>query len=93
MSRWVPWLPLYRVRGQGLYREEGSPNRRVVSLREVLANFGLQAMPSCGARPGVVVIMVLWRHCRHGGGSPAVLCDVVFAVVFVIASWFPGASY
>jgi hypothetical protein len=39
---WIPrrvsWLPLYRVQGQGVYKEEGSPDRRVVSLREVLAN-------------------------------------------------------
>ena len=46
MSEWVrslrgvPWLPLYRVRGQGLYKAGGSPDRRVVSLREVLANLG-----------------------------------------------------
>ena len=36
--RWVPWLPLYRVWGQSIYKEEGSPYRRVVSLREVLVN-------------------------------------------------------
>jgi hypothetical protein len=34
----VLWLPLYRVWGQGVYKEEGSPDRRVMSLREVLAN-------------------------------------------------------
>ena len=28
------WLSLYRVRGQGMYKEEGSPDREVVSLRE-----------------------------------------------------------
>ena len=22
--RWVPWLPLYRVQGHGIYKEEGS---------------------------------------------------------------------
>jgi hypothetical protein len=30
----VPWLRLYRVRGRGRYKEEGSPDRGVVSLRE-----------------------------------------------------------
>ena len=35
---WEPRLPLYRVRGQGVYKEGGSPDRRVVSLREVLTN-------------------------------------------------------
>jgi hypothetical protein len=34
--RWVPWLPLYRVWGQGLIQIIGSPDRRVESLREVL---------------------------------------------------------
>ena len=34
---WVPWLDLYRVQGQGVYKG-GSPDRRVVSLREGLAN-------------------------------------------------------
>jgi hypothetical protein len=34
MEKMVPWLPLYRVRGQGKYKEEGSPDRGVVSLRE-----------------------------------------------------------
>ena len=29
----VPWLPLYRVWGQGMYKE-GSPDRGVMSLRE-----------------------------------------------------------
>ena len=36
--RWVPWLTLYRVRGQDVYKEEDSPDRRVMSLREVLTN-------------------------------------------------------
>jgi hypothetical protein len=36
---WIPrWVPLYRVRGQGIYKGKGSPDRRVMSLREVLAN-------------------------------------------------------
>jgi hypothetical protein len=34
MSRRVPWLPLYRVRGQVTYKEGGSPNQGVMSLRE-----------------------------------------------------------
>jgi hypothetical protein len=106
--RWVPWLHLYRVRGQGIYKDEGSPDRRVMSLREVVANLACKlrrlvvhvwAWLSSRSYDHVVAWcdMVLlcrsWWHCRHGGGSPAILRDVIFAVVFVIASWFPGASY
>ena len=36
--RGEPSLPLYRVQGQGLLQRGGSPDRRVMSLREVLAN-------------------------------------------------------
>jgi len=36
--RWVPWLRLYRVQGQGLKQRGGSPDGRVVRLREVLTN-------------------------------------------------------
>ena len=36
--RWMPWLPLYRVRGQGLIQRGGSPDRMIVSLREILTN-------------------------------------------------------
>ena len=60
----VPWLPLYRVWGQGMYKEEGSPDRGVVSLREGPSYLGLQVTSSCGARLGVVVVMVLCP--RHG---------------------------
>jgi hypothetical protein len=35
---WEPWMPLYRVRGQGLLQRGGSPDRRVMCLREVLTN-------------------------------------------------------
>jgi hypothetical protein len=34
MSRRVPWLPLYRFRGLVTYKEGGSPNWGVMSLRE-----------------------------------------------------------
>jgi hypothetical protein len=34
----VPWLPLYRERGQGAYKAIGSPDQGVMSLREGLAN-------------------------------------------------------
>ena len=37
-TRWGPWPPLYRVRGQGSLQREGSPDRRVERLKEVLAN-------------------------------------------------------
>ena len=30
----MPWLCLYRVRGQSIYKEEGFSDRGVVSLRE-----------------------------------------------------------
>jgi hypothetical protein len=91
--RGVPWLPLYRVRGQSIYKEEGSPDRRVVSLREDLANLACKlhhlvvhvwvwlSSWSCGhvaAWCDVVLLRRLWWHCRHGDGSSAVLCDVVF---------------
>jgi hypothetical protein len=36
--RWEPWPPLYRVWVQGSLQREGSLDRRVESLREVLAN-------------------------------------------------------
>ena len=57
---WVPRLPLYRVQGQSLIQRGGSPDRRVMSLREVLTNLAcklrhllvfVQAWPSswsCG---------------------------------------------
>ena len=60
VPRLVPWLSLYRVRGQGLIQRGGSPDRRVMSLREVLTNLAcklrhllvfVQAWPSswsCG---------------------------------------------
>ena len=42
---------------------------------------------------GMVLLFHPWWHYRHDGGSPAVLCDVVSVVVFVIISWFPRAPY
>jgi hypothetical protein len=103
-----PWLPLYRVRGQGAYKDKGSPDRRVVSLREVLANLSCKlrclvenvwawfSSWSCGhvkAWCVMVLLCWLWQHYRHAGGLPAVLCDVVSTVVFVIFSWLSRASY
>ena len=38
IPRWVPWPPLYRVRGQGSLQRGGFPDQRVESLREVLAS-------------------------------------------------------
>jgi len=38
VTRWEPWPPLYRVWGQGSLQRESSPDRRIESLREVLAN-------------------------------------------------------
>ena len=34
MKMRMPWRPLYRVRGQCMYKKGGSPDRGVVSLRE-----------------------------------------------------------
>jgi hypothetical protein len=99
--RGVPWLPFYRVWGQGAYKEEGSADRRVVSLREVLANLACKlrhlvefvwawlsswSYGHIAAWCDVVLLCRPWRHYRHGGGSPAVLRDVVLIVIFVIAS-------
>jgi hypothetical protein len=50
----VPWLLLYRVRGQATYKELGSPDHVVVSLRE-----GKLAILSWCQR-------TLERGCRHG---------------------------
>jgi hypothetical protein len=101
VSRWVPWMPLYRVRGQGTYKEGGSPDQRVVSLREVLANLACKLCHlvehiwawlsswSCGhvaAWCDMVLLCRSWRHYRCDGGSPAILCNMVLAVVFIIAS-------
>ena len=104
----VPWLLLYRVQGQGLYKAVGSPDRWVVSLREVLANLAYKlrrfvvhvrawllsrSYGHVEVGCGVVLLCRPWQHCWHGGVSPAILCDVVSAIVFVITSWFPRASY
>jgi uncharacterized membrane protein YeaQ/YmgE (transglycosylase-associated protein family) len=101
-------LPLYRVWGQGTYKLGGSLDRREVNLREGLANLawklchlvehdqGWLSSLFCGhvvAWCGVVLLRRSWWHCRHGGGAPAILCNMVSSVVFVIISWFPDASY
>jgi hypothetical protein len=100
VSRWVPWMPLYRVRGQGTYKG-GSPDRRVVCLREVLANLACRLCRlvehiwvwlsswSCGhvaAWCDMVLLCHPWWHYGCDGGSSAILCNVVLAVVFIIAS-------
>jgi hypothetical protein len=41
---------------------------------------------------GVVLLCWSWWHCRHDGGSPAVPCDVVSIVAFIIASYSPRAA-
>jgi hypothetical protein len=101
----IPWLPLYRVRGQGAYIGEGSPDRRVVSQRDVLANLAYKLCRpevnvrawlsswSCGHVAAWCLLCRSWWHFRHGDDAPAVLCDMVSVVVFVIVSWFPEASY
>jgi hypothetical protein len=101
MPRWVPLLPLYRVQGQDAYKAIGSPDRGITSLREGLANLACKLRRlvelvrawlsswSCSHVEvwcGVVLQCWSWRHCRHNGGSPAILCDVVSTAVFVIVS-------
>jgi hypothetical protein len=59
-----------------MYKEEGSPDRGVVSLREGPSLLGLQAMWSCEVHQGVVVVMVLCpHHCKvwRGGTVPVVV--------------------
>ena len=86
----VPWLPLYR----------GSPDRRVVSLRKVLANLAklchlvehvrawLSSWSSghITARCDMALLCWPWWHYILDGGSSVVLCIIVSAVAFVIAS-------
>ena len=62
--RWVPWLPLYRVWGQSVYKQEGSPDWRVVSLREVLANL------ACKLRR---LVEHVWESLIVGPGAPSFL--------------------
>jgi hypothetical protein len=88
----VTWLPLYIVRGEAMYKELGSPDRAVVSLRE-----GKQAI--------LVVVMVLCPHRGMGwyGAIVPVLVALLtrwwfashpvrrgLAVASVIVSWSPG---
>jgi hypothetical protein len=72
VPRWVPWPPLYRVRGQGLIQRGGFSDRRVVSLREVLANL------ACKLRR-LLVFVQAWLSswsCGHvvAGSDVVLLC-------------------
>jgi hypothetical protein len=84
----VPWLPLYRVRGQVTYREIGSPDGVVVSMRErklaILAcKEGYLVLASTYVRPGVVVVIILCP--RHS----MVWRDVTVLVVMeLLARWW-----
>ena len=72
----VPWLPLYRVWGQGLYKAVGSLDQRVMSLREGLANLACKlrclvehiqvwlSSWSCGH----IAHGVAWCYCVGYGG-------------------------
>jgi hypothetical protein len=86
---------------EGVYKEEGSPDQRVMSLREFLANLACKlchfvehiwawllsgSYGFVAAWCDVVLLCWPWRHCRHGGDSLVILCDVVLVVVFIIAS-------
>ena len=97
---WVPWLSLYRVRGQGAYKAGGSPNRRVESLREVLANLACKlrrllvhvrswlsswSSGHIATGCGVVLPYQPWRHYSLDNDSSIVLCNEVSVVPSVIA--------
>ena len=83
MKMRMPWWPLYRVRCQCMYKEGGSPDRGVVSLREGPIYLGLQATPSCGACLGMVVIMVLCPcHSKVWCGA------TVLAMAAPLAQWW-----
>ena len=90
------------------YKSGGSPDQRVESLREGLANLAcklrrlpvhvrswLSSWSSSHVAVGcdVVLLCRLWRHCSLDGGSSAVLCNAVSVMAFVIVSWFPVVSY
>ena len=70
VQRWEPWLPLYRVRGQGSLQRGGSPDRRVESLKEVIANL------ACKLRR-LLMLALAWLSswsCGHvAAGSDVVL--------------------
>ena len=91
-----------------LIERGGSPDRRVESLREGLANLTcklrcllvhVRSWPSSwssshvAAGCDVVLLCRLWQHFSLDGGPSAVLCNVVSVMAFVIVSLFPGASY
>ena len=99
---------LIKSLGPGLIQRGGSPDRRVVGLREVLANLAcklrcllvhvrswLSSWPSGCVATGcdVVLLCQSWWHYSLDGGSLAVLCNTVSVMVFIIVSWFLGASY
>jgi hypothetical protein len=73
MLRWVPWLPLYRVRGQDTYKAIGSPDRRFISLREGLTNL------ACKLRH-IVEYVRAWLSSRSCGHIAA-WCGVVLAMM------------
>jgi hypothetical protein len=106
--RCEPWLPLYRVWGQGLLQREGSLDREVESPREVLANLACKlrlllvfakawlSSWSCGhVAPGADMVLLCWpwQHCSHSDGSSAVLSNTTPIVVFAVVSRFPRVSY
>ena len=99
--RWEPWLPLYRVWGQGLIQRGCSPDRRVVSLREVLADLACKLRRllmlvrmwlsswSCGhvvAGSDMVLLCWPWLHYSHSDSSSVVLCNMASFMVFVVVS-------
>ena len=81
-----PGRPYIESEGSVTYRERGSPDRAVVSLREgKTSKLGLQGRSSClgiSARPGMVVVTVLCP--RHG---MAWYDATVLVVMALLARW------
>jgi hypothetical protein len=75
--RWEPWLPLYRVRGQGAYKGGGSLDRRVMSLRKALANLAYKVRHLVG--------YVQARLSSYSYGHIMAWCGVVLTVPTVAA--------
>jgi len=87
-----------------LYNLGGSPNRRVESLREGLANLACKlcrflvhvrswllswSSGHIAAGCDMVVLCWPWWYYSLVGGSSTVLCNAMSIVAFVIVSWFP----
>jgi hypothetical protein len=94
VSRWVPQPPLYRVRGQGICKAVGSPDRRVVSPRECqltwLASYAvLRYTSEHGCHHGLVSTSrygMAWCYSVRVWGVP-----VVMRLVLTLPHSLPGS--